>query len=67
MFLHILLFPWLSLVLCSVSNTADTNDTTSSPSDRGGLLYTVFLRLSPDANKNVDLIQNALMSNDLSP
>ncbi|KNB14524.1 hypothetical protein FOXG_21146 [Fusarium oxysporum f. sp. lycopersici 4287] len=39
----------------------------ASPSDRGGLLYTVFLRLSPNANTNVDLIQNALMSNDLSP
>ncbi|KAI3576233.1 peptidase S8/S53 domain-containing protein [Fusarium oxysporum f. sp. albedinis] len=67
MFLHILLFPWLILVLCSVSNAADTNDTISSPCDRGGLLYTVFLRLSPNANTNVDRIQNALISNHLSP
>ncbi|VZH97917.1 unnamed protein product [Fusarium fujikuroi] len=38
----------------------------SSSSDRGGLLYTVLLRRSPDANTNVDLIPNALAREDLS-
>ncbi|VTT64489.1 unnamed protein product [Fusarium fujikuroi] len=38
----------------------------SSSSNRGGLLYTVFLRRTPDANTNVDLIPNALAREDLS-
>ncbi|KAF5687747.1 subtilisin [Fusarium circinatum] len=37
-----------------------------SSSDRAGLLYAVFLRLSPDANTNADLIPNALTSDDFA-
>ncbi|KAF5638003.1 hypothetical protein F52700_4706 [Fusarium sp. NRRL 52700] len=51
-------------VLQDVSKAAGTNKTSSS--DRDGLLYVVFIRLSPDANTNVDLIPNALMSDDRS-
>ncbi|KAF5983045.1 hypothetical protein FBULB1_3981 [Fusarium bulbicola] len=37
-----------------------------SSSDRAGLLYAVFLRLSPDANANADLLPNALTSDDFA-
>ncbi|KAG4255894.1 hypothetical protein FPRO04_11513 [Fusarium proliferatum] len=37
-----------------------------SSSNRGRLLYTLFLRQSPDVNMNIDLIPNALAREDLS-
>ncbi|KAK2123731.1 hypothetical protein NOF04DRAFT_1349292 [Fusarium oxysporum II5] len=51
---------YIVLADCLETGNGHESMTRDAPSDRGGLLYTVFLRLSPDANKNVEIDEHII-------